>query len=58
MGIKNLFIYNDTPVRRDFTVAPPENPGDFNNSVNSYIKTKISDTQTVTYLEGLRGFHL
>ncbi len=52
MGIKDLFIYNDAPVRQDFTVEPPKERKAFNNAVNSYIKTEITDTGSIPYRLG------
>ncbi len=52
MGIKNLFIYNDKTVSRDFVITPATNRAAVNNDINSYIKNEIKDTASIPYREG------
>ena len=51
MSLKDLFIYKSDRVYKDFTICPSEKE-DYNNDVNSYIKTEIKDKDTVLYKEG------
>ena len=51
MSLKDLFIYKSDRVYKDFTIAPPKRE-DYNNKVNSYIKTEIKDKETILYKEG------
>lgn len=52
MGLKDLFIYNDNKIHRDFTVKPPNVHKNVNGGVSNYIKTEISDKDTVIYKDG------
>lgn len=52
MGFKNLFIYNDAPIPEDFTINPPCGRQNYNNDINDYIKTEISDTSSIPYISG------
>ncbi len=51
MRLKDFFIYKSDTVYKDFTLKPPE-VKEYNNEVNSYIKTDIKDKSSMPYIEG------